>query len=43
MRYGGQFGEARKREYDNLGSIKMKFHLFKVITTLKLILSGRRR
>ena len=27
-RYGGQFGEARKREDDNLGSIKMKIPSF---------------
>jgi hypothetical protein len=38
----GRFGEARNREDNNLGGIKMKIP-FKVDLILRHILSGRRR
>jgi hypothetical protein len=39
----GRFGEARNREDNNLGGIKMRFRPFKVDLILRHILSGRRR
>jgi hypothetical protein len=42
-RPGGRFREARNREDNNLGGIKMKIPSFKVDLILRHILSGRRR
>ena len=42
-RYGGQFREARNREDNNLGSIKMKISLFQGKNDLKAYLEWEKK